>query len=59
MCRIWFVELWGVTVNVQDMVCGIVGSHCQCAGYGLWSCGESLLMCRIRFVELWGVTVNV
>ena len=30
MCRIWFVELWGVTVNVQDTVCGVVGSQCQC-----------------------------
>jgi len=55
MCRIRFVELLGVTVDVQDIVCGVVGSHCQCAGYGLWSCGESLLMCRIQFVDLWGV----
>ena len=59
MYRIRFVGLWGITVNVQDTVCGVVGSHRQCAGYGFWSCGESPLMCRIRFVEFWGVTVNV
>ena len=26
MCRIRFVDLWGVTVDVQDTVCGLVGS---------------------------------